>query len=57
MNAIIKQIQDALEYGRPADFKTGPLATQVIKEIQQCTRTLEKQTRTLEKDPLKENLK
>jgi len=50
MNAIIKQIQDALEHGRPAEIKTGPLATQVIKEIQ-------KQTRTLEKDIGKENLK
>jgi len=34
MNAIIKQIQDALEHGRPAEIKTGPLAAQVIKEIQ-----------------------
>jgi len=34
MNAIIKQIQEALEHGRPLDVKTGPLATQVIKEIQ-----------------------
>lgn len=34
MNAIIKQIQEALEHGRPSEIKTGPLATQVIKEIQ-----------------------
>lgn len=34
MNAIIKQIQESLEHGRPIDVKTGPLATQVLKEIQ-----------------------
>jgi len=49
MNAIIKQIQDVLEQGRPVDIKTGPLAAQVLKEIQQCTRTLEKQTQGNEK--------
>jgi len=34
MNAIIKKIQHALEHGRPVEIKTGPLAAQVIKEIQ-----------------------
>ena len=41
MNAIIKQIQEALEHGRPADIKTGPLAAQVIKEIQKQAFTLD----------------
>ena len=34
MQAIIKQIQEALEHGRHLDVKTGPLAAQVLKEIQ-----------------------
>jgi len=35
MNAIIKQIQAALEHGRPLEVKTSPLGEQVLKEIQQ----------------------
>lgn len=34
MHAIIKQIQDALEHGRPVEVKTSPLGEQVLKEIQ-----------------------
>jgi len=34
MQAIIKQIQETLEHGRHVDIKTGPLAAQVLKEIQ-----------------------
>ncbi len=34
MDAIIKQIQKTLEHGRPLDMKTGPVAAQVLKEIQ-----------------------
>lgn len=34
MDAIIKQIQKSLEDGRPVDVKTGPVAAQVLKEIQ-----------------------
>lgn len=34
MDAIIKQIQKTLEEGRPVDVKTGPVAAQVLKEIQ-----------------------
>nr|WP_275856561.1 hypothetical protein [Sulfurimonas sp. MAG313] len=37
MNAIIKQIQDALEHGRPLSVETGPVAAQVLKEIQMRT--------------------
>ena len=48
MNAIIKQIQEALEHGRPLDVKTSPLSAQVIKEIQKCTRTLQKPSQSLE---------
>jgi len=35
MNAIIKQIQEALEHGRPLNVKTGPVAAQVLKKIQE----------------------
>ena len=42
MNAIIKQIEEALAHGCPIDVKTGPLATQVLKEIQKQMQTLEK---------------
>lgn len=41
MDAIIKQIQEALEHGRPLNVKTGPLSAQVIKEIQKPTQTFE----------------
>ena len=34
MRAIIKQIQEALEHGRPLDVKTGPITAQVLKEMQ-----------------------
>lgn len=34
MNAIVKQIQEALEHGRPMDIKAGAVATQILKEIQ-----------------------
>ena len=34
MNAIIKQIQKVLENGHPVDVQTGPVAAQVLKEIQ-----------------------
>lgn len=34
MDVIIKQIQKTLEQGRPLVVKTGPVATQVLKEIQ-----------------------
>ena len=37
MNAIIRQIQKTLENGRPIDIQTGPVASQVIKEIQKET--------------------
>jgi hypothetical protein len=49
MKAIIKQIQDALEHGRPLDVQAGPIAAQVLKEIQ-------KQVRTSEKNSLDENV-
>jgi len=55
MNAIIKQIQDALEHGRPAEIKTGPLASQVIKEIQKLTRTSEEESSSKEYLPPKES--
>ena len=41
MNAIIKQIQEALEHGRPLSVNMGPLGAQVIKEIQKCAPSLE----------------
>ncbi len=50
MNAIIKQIQEALEHGRPANIQTSPLASQVIKEIQKCTRTSEKSTHPIKNE-------
>jgi len=50
MDAIIKQIQEALEHGRPLDIKTGTLGAQVLKEIQKCTRTLEKPSQRLEEN-------
>lgn len=34
MTPLIKHIQKSLENGRPTDTKTGPVATQVLKEIQ-----------------------
>lgn len=34
MKAIIKQIQEALEHGRALNVKTGPVAAQVLKEMQ-----------------------
>ena len=34
MNAIIKQIQNALENGRPLHVEKSPLAQQVVKEMQ-----------------------
>jgi len=34
MNALIQQIQNALEHGRPHNVQTGPVAAQIIKEIQ-----------------------
>jgi len=46
MNAIIKQIQNALEHGRPLNIETGPVAAQVLKEIQKQTLTLEKNSST-----------
>ncbi len=42
MNAIIKQIQKTLKNGQPIDLKTGPLAAQVLKEIQKLPRTLDR---------------
>ena len=50
MKAIIKQIQEALEHGRPLDVKTGPIAAQVLKEMQKCTRTLEKNSSDVNPD-------
>jgi len=43
MNAIIRQIQKTLEDGRPLDVKAGPVAAQVLKEIQKLKRTSEKE--------------
>ena len=43
MNAIIRQIQKTLEEGRLLEVKTGPVAAQVLKKIQQPGRTLKKE--------------
>ena len=50
MNALVIQIQNSLEQGRPITTKTGPLAAQVLKEIQKLTRTLEQENSTESSD-------
>lgn len=43
MTPLIKQIQKTLEHGRPIETKMGPVAEQVLKEIQKQTRTVAKE--------------
>ena len=44
MTQLIKHIQNTLEHGRLIDIKTGPVAEQVLKEIQKLSQTLEKKS-------------